>query len=246
MVRPTGFSVASAAAAAVLAAGALSGCASRADGSLGAAGGSSTSTASSSAGSPVPALSLPPGQAGAAAAATVTPVATIPAGSVPNTTGGATKAGLPQCTTADLSPEANVVADSAAAGHVTLNITITNTSAHKCTVYGFPGLDLEDKNQDAQPTKVIWDPSVAKTEITLAGGQSASSSARIDDDVPGSGEPQTGPCEAASYYLQITPPNNTTQLVAAIGGTGGGGITVCESGTMDVLALVPGSVGPRE
>lgn len=163
-----------------------------------------------------------------------------------NNGGAATAAGVPQCTTLDLSAEANVVADSAATGHITMNITVTNTSGHTCTMFGFPGLKLEDKNQDSQSTAVTWDPAIPKTLITLTNGKSASSSARYDMDLPVGSEPLTGPCEPASYYLQVTPPNNTTQLVTQIGDTGGSGITVCDSGALDVLAFVPGSVGPHE
>jgi Protein of unknown function (DUF4232) len=160
--------------------------------------------------------------------------------------GGPTHAGVPQCMTVDLSPEANIVADSAAAGHITMNITVTNTSGHACTIYGFPGLELEDVNQHDQATKVTWDPAVPKTLITLANGQSASSSAQLDKDLPVGSEPLTGPCEPASYEIQITPPNNTTQLVAPIGDTDNQGITVCDFGALDTLAFVPGSTGPHE
>ena len=225
---------AGAALAALLAAGVLSGCASNAgtptDGGSGAAADNT----------PGPALTLPAGQT--AAATTSTPNGSTKTGS----TNGATVAGVPQCQTPDLSPEANIVADSAASGHITMNITLTNNSGHKCTIYGFPGLQLEDKNQDSQPTQVTWDPAVTKTLITLANGQSASSSAQMDKDLPVGSEPLTGPCEPASFYIQITAPNNTTQLVATIGDTDGVGITVCNAGALDVLAFVPGSVGPHE
>lgn len=160
--------------------------------------------------------------------------------------GGPTHAGVPQCMTVDLSPEANIVAGSAAAGHITMNITVTNTSGHSCTIYGFPGLELEDVSQHDQATKVTWDPAVPKTLITLANGQSASSSAQLDKDLPVGSEPLTGPCEPASYEIQITPPNNTTQLVAPIGDTDNQGITVCDFGALDTLAFVPGSTGPHE
>jgi hypothetical protein len=153
---------------------------------------------------------------------------------------------VPQCQTADLSAEANTVAGSAAAGHLTMNITVTNTSGHTCTIYGFPGLALEDKNQDIQHTAVTWQPTIPKTLITLANGATASSSAQFDKDLPVGSEPLTGPCEPASFYLLVTAPNNTTQLVAPIGDTGGAGITVCDFGALNVLAFVPGSTGPQE
>ena len=225
-------------AAAVLATGVLSGCAAKSDAgtnALGSPGGSAD---------PGPALTLP-------AVATTGPSSTAAAqngsGSGSGSGGGsATQAGVPQCQTVDLSPEANIVAGSAATGHIAMNITVTNTSGHTCTIYGFPGLVLEDVNQHVQATKVTWDPAVAKSLITLANGQSASSAAHIDKDLPVGSEPLTGPCEPASYYIQITPPNNTSQLVATIGDTDGQGITVCDFGALDTLAFVPGSTGPQE
>ena len=157
-----------------------------------------------------------------------------------------TPASTPQCTTADLSGTVSLVAGSGAMGSESLNITLTNASNHTCTVYGFPGFKLEDKNQDAQTTKVTWDPAVAKKLITLSVGSSASTTARFDSGVPASGEPASGPCEPASFYMLITAPNNTTQLESQINGTGGNGITVCQYGALDVLALVPGPVGPNQ
>jgi hypothetical protein len=238
MNRHSGYAVGSVFAA-ILAAGLLGGCAA-ASGTTSGGG-----TPSGSGGTTGGVLILPsapttsPGSDGGGSAPTT-------AASQPGGGGPATAAGVPQCRTPDLSGEANIVAGSAAAGHITMNITVTNTSGHTCTIFGFPGLALEDTNQDVQPTKVTWDPAVAKTLITLANGASASSSAQLDKDLPVGSEPLSGPCEPASFYLQITPPNNTSQLVASIGDTGGAGITVCDFGALDVLAFVPGSTGPHE
>lgn len=233
--------------AAGLAAGVLSGCAG-ASGNAPSANGTEQGSSGNSPGSP---LILPPAQTTApvngsgGGPATTAPVVQ-PGGGGGNGGGPVTQAGVPQCHTQDLSAEANLVAGSAATGHITMNITVTNTSGHTCTIYGFPGLGLEDTNQDLQPTKVTWDTAIPKTLISLPNGGTASSSARIDKDLPVGSEPLTGPCEPASFYLQVTPPNNTSQLVATIGDTGGSGITVCDFGALDVLAFVPGSTGPQE
>ncbi|HEV2638769.1 MAG TPA: DUF4232 domain-containing protein [Actinocrinis sp.] len=239
---------AAAVAAALVAAGALGGCTATADG----AGRGALGPGSAGSASPAPVLTLPVVPVGAGGTVTAGSVTGgTGAGATPGNpapTGGATatQSGVPQCKTVDLSPEANVVTDSAAAGHIAMNITVTNNSGHTCYIDGFPGLALEDKDQNPVATKVTWDPAVAKTMITLTNGQSASSSAHLDMDLPSGSEPQTGPCEPASHYLLITPPNNTTQLVAQIGDTGGTGITVCDSGALDVLAFVAGAVGPQQ
>ena len=174
------------------------------------------------------------------------PGAPTSAASTGPATPAGTAAGTPQCQTPDMTVAVALVAGSQGMGSASLNITLTNTSGHKCTVTGFPGVALEDKNKDQQPTKVTWDPSVPKTTITLANGASASSTARFDADVPGPGEPNSGPCESASLYMLVTPPNNKTQLVAPIDGTNNAGITVCESGALNVLALIPGTTGPNQ
>jgi len=162
------------------------------------------------------------------------------------TTQSSTGTAVPQCQTADMTATVAEVAGSEGAGSASLNITLTNTSGHSCSVYGFPGLGLEDKNEDKQPTTVTWDPAIAKTVVTLANGASASSTARFDADVPGPGEPTSGACEPSSEYMLVTPPNNQSQLVARIGGTGNAGVTVCESGALQVFALVPGTTGPNQ
>ena len=231
--RRTEYAIGGALAATALTAGVLAGC----TGNSGAgptAGGAATSSspavAPSSGPLTLPSVTGPPSTAG------------------PGPTGGAatTAPAVPQCLTDGMTAAVSVVAGSQGAGSASLNITLTNTSGNPCTVTGFPGLGLEDKNQDVQPAKVTWDKAVAKSAITLANGASASSTARFDADVPGPGEPTSGPCEPASVYMLVTPPNNQTPLAVVIGGTGNAGITVCESGALDVFALVPGGTGPRQ
>jgi hypothetical protein len=153
---------------------------------------------------------------------------------------------VPQCHTAGLVVSVSVVSGSQGMGHESLNVTLTNVSGHSCTVYGFPGFQLENANHTDQPTAVTWVSGVPKTLVTLADGKSAATTVRIDDDVPAPSEPQTGACEPTSVYLQVTPPNETTQLVQKIGPMSTSGITVCEHGALDVFAFVPGSVGPNQ
>jgi len=226
MSRKTEYSIGGLLAAAALTAGVVAGC-NGGPGSPGGTTGAGSPNSSSSSGGAVVLPTAPSSTSGAPS---------------PSATSGATTAGVPQCQVANLVATVNVVAGSQAMGQESLNITLTNTSGRSCTVYGFPGLALEDKNQDIQATKLSWDPGVPKTLITLANGASASTTAQFDADVPASGEPASGPCEAPSFYLEVTPPNNQNQLEAKITGAPSG-ITVCNHGAIQVLALVPGSTG---
>lgn len=233
MITKTG-RVATAALAAALGIGTLAGC----------VGPSTTGTASASQSSVVTATT-----SGAAVAPT-TAGGGGSGGGV--STGGPTVAGVPQCTTANVVAAVYVVAGSQGMGHESLNLTLTNISGHSCTVYGFPGLQLMEENAQDQPgadqaTSVNWDPGVPKTLVTLADSGSASTTIQFDMDVPGVGEPSSGPCEPDSYYLAVIPPNNTTAVTARIGGPNSTtGITVCEQGRLQVLAFVAGSTGANQ
>jgi hypothetical protein len=151
-------------------------------------------------------------------------------------------AGLPRCIVTDLSPAVHVVAGSQGAGHELLNITLTNTSGHVCRTYGFPGLQLEDRNSAGQATNVIRDFSVKPTTLVVDSGASVSAMVRFDFDVPAGDEPKTGACEAPSVYLTIIPPEEGRAMSASITG---GPVTVCNHGTLDLLPLVSGVTGPN-
>jgi hypothetical protein len=132
---------------------------------------------------------------------------------------------------------------SQATGHESLNIKLTNNSGHDCTVYGYPGMKLMDANNAGQATTVNRDHSQKPTTITVADGASVATTARIDFSLPSKDEPQSGNCEAPSVYLEITPPDETTQLSTTITG---GPVTVCNHGTIDVLPFISGSTGPNQ
>ena len=179
-----------------------------------------------------------PGQSSGAA---TTPA---PSGASSSATPGSTgAAGLPRCHTADLSPAVNIVTGSQGAGSESMNIKLTNQSGHTCTVYGYPGMKLEDTNASGQATTVTRNRGLTPATLTVANGASVATTARFDFDMPVPDEPQTGNCEAPSVYLQITPPDETTQLSATITG---GPVTVCNHGTIDVLPFVAGSTGPNQ
>jgi hypothetical protein len=148
--------------------------------------------------------------------------------------------GLPRCHTADLSPTVSIVAGSQGAGHEQMGVNLKNNSGHTCTIFGYPGMMLQDQNGAGQATTVTRNHSATPTTVVLQNGGSASAVVSFDFDMPGPGEPTTGDCEPPSYSLLITPPDETNQLTAPIGG---GPVTVCQSGTLDVLPFFAGTTG---
>ncbi|MBS2965852.1 DUF4232 domain-containing protein, partial [Actinocrinis puniceicyclus] len=171
---------------------------------------------------------------------------TLPAPSASTSAGGRSALPpdkVPQCHTVDLSPSVSIVPGSQGAGHELMNIRLANTSGRTCTVYGYPGMKLEDANGSGQATTVTRNRSMAPKTIVVPNGGSVATTARFDFDIPAADESQTGNCEAPSVYLQITPPDETTQLSASIGG---GPITVCEHGALDVLPFVAGPKGANQ
>jgi len=150
---------------------------------------------------------------------------------------------VPRCHTTDLIPAASIVAGSQAAGSESLNLKLTNNSGHTCTVYGYPGMMLEDTNSSGQATTVTRNTAVKPATISLANGASAATTVHFDFDMPAADEAKTGNCEAPSVYLLITPPDETTQLSTTIIG---GPVTVCNHGTLDTLAFVAGVKGANQ
>ena len=153
-----------------------------------------------------------------------------------------------RCHTPELSASYTVVADSAAAGSISYNLRLTNKSMHQCTIYGFAGMLLLDANHKPLPTKVQWDSLVPKRLLRLNPGGSAAATVRFSPDVPGVGDNasaapgQQWTCEPTAYYTEVTPPDETTQLVTAVSPA----TPVCERGTMAVSAFVAGSTGPNQ
>lgn len=212
--------------AAALTAGIVAGCSSSSSGNEPSATATESSAATPSPSSSVSAVTLP-----------------APTASTTASGAGQGSAKVPQCHTADLSPAVTIVPGSQATGHELMNLKLTNTSGHTCTVYGYPGMMLEDANSSGQATKVTRDRSLTPKTIVVPYNGSVATSVRFDFDIPASDEPQTGPCEAPSVYLLITPPDEETQLSTTISG---GPVTVCEHGALNVLPFTPGPKGANQ
>lgn len=179
-----------------------------------------------------------------AAPSTAPSTASVSSSAAPGTSsagaGSGPTEGVARCHTRDLSAAFSYRLGSSGMGHVGYIIELTNTSAHPCTVYGHPGLQLLDAHHKPLPTHVQWNGQVPNRVVTLAPAASASASAYFSPDIPGVGDAQSGACQPVAAYTEITAPNETTHLVVPVTPP----TSVCERGTMSVSALVAGTKGP--
>jgi len=223
------------------------GCNATANPSPSGSGGSAPATTSDAQTSAVPAVTLPANNAGTSAVPTDTaPVKAAPAktapppASAPGPASGAS--GTPRCHTSNLSASYTVVVGSAAAGSISYNLRLTNTSMHQCTIYGYAGMLLLDANHKPLPTNVQRDSLAPKRLLRLDPGGSAAATVRFSPDVNGVGDKPGQPCQPTAHYTEVTPPDETTQLVTAVSPP----TSVCERGTMALSAFVAGRTGPNQ
>ncbi|MGH9123879.1 MAG: DUF4232 domain-containing protein [Acidimicrobiales bacterium] len=127
------------------------------------------------------------------------PATTAPTTSVPRVTSAT-------CTPSDLS--ATVVDATGGAGHGEQTVELKNVTSTQCVMYGYPGIGLLDPSGKMQPLNVLRatgagfaDPAVPVTPVSLAPGALGSfwmEWLNVNGSVGGT--------------LEITPPNQTTQL----------------------------------
>lgn len=222
----------------------VAGCAATAGASPHAAGSSTTpESVTLPSGAPSSAVSSPAAPSNAASSAVGAPSANQSTAAA----NGAV-AGTPRCHTADLSASFTAVPGSAGAGNISYNLRLTNKTTHLCTIYGFPGMLLLDAQRRPLPTNVVWDSLVAKRLVWLIPNASAASTVRFSPDVPGSGDNGTAApgqkwtCEPTAYNIEVTPPDETTQLVTGVVPP----TPVCERGTMQTSAFIAGGTGPNQ
>jgi hypothetical protein len=176
------------------------------------------------------------------------PQGQTPSQSAANGSNGGQANGSSRCHTSELSASFTVVANSAGAGNISYNLRLTNTSMHQCTIYGYAGMLLLGANHDPLPTHVIRDTLVPRQLPRINPGGSVAATVRLSPDVPGPGDNgpaapgQTWVCQPTSYYTEVTPPDETTQLVTAVSPP----TPVCSSGTMQISAFVAGPTGPNQ
>ncbi|MER6076501.1 DUF4232 domain-containing protein [Streptomyces sp. NPDC001817] len=135
-------------------------------------------------------------------------------------------AAVPACRTADLT--ASLHGSQAGAGNFGKTLVLANASHRTCTVTGYPGLGLENARHKTQRIKVVWgatyfqhDP--GRHTVTLKPGQAATA-------VLAWNAPQ-GRTSLTPAYLQVTPPNQRTDLTIPFAP---GAI---DAGTLHVTAL---------
>ena len=148
---------------------------------------------------------------------------------------GRSPAPAPRCHTGDLSATLRPL--NSAAGQRYAALSLANRSGHTCRVYGYVGMLLLDASSTPLPTDVVRNANPGPAVVSLSPGQSAFTVLHWTV-VAGPGESQTAQCEPQPAYLEITPPDETTQLMVDWNMQ-----FVCLHGRIDVGALSPGT-GP--
>ena len=93
-------------------------------------------------------------------------------------------------------------------------LTLTNTSNHSCTLYGYPGLQLLNAKLQPLRTRTLWgmtnfDRNQVKSPIVLSPGETAS--ADISFGVYG-----TPSNSVLATYMEVTPPNCYSHFILKI------------------------------
>ena len=142
-----------------------------------------------------------------AAALTAAATALLVAGSAGSAVAATASPGVraPQrCQTAVLAASLRVVGSQEGVGNRGEDLVLTNTSHQTCTVYGYPGLGLQNAKHKALAIKVVWGSTYFAADprphtITLKPGQSAY--ADLAWHAP------YGTKSVTPSYLEVTPPD---------------------------------------
>ena len=140
------------------------------------------------------------------------------------------------CTTQQLSASFGMVG--VWAGNRYVQVILTNHGAGPCSTIGYVGLQLLGAGTQTIPTNVVRDGPGTPSTIVIGPGAQASGLLHWGA-IAGSGESQTGPCEATPERVEVTPPNQVQPLTIAwsLG-------PVCEQGRIDASPLVLGVPSP--
>jgi hypothetical protein len=136
---------------------------------------------------------------------------------------------LPRCHTRDLA--GRLERGSPGAGQRYATLLLRNRSSHRCRVFGYIGAQLLGSGGRALPTRIVRDHSLTPRTVVLRPGRSAQALLHWGA-IPSGAEPQSGPCEPTPQRIEITPPDETTQLIVPwrFG-------PVCQRGRIDVRPL---------
>jgi hypothetical protein len=133
------------------------------------------------------------------------------------------------CTGSQLSGNFQAVGGSGAAGQISYELKLTNTSQTRCSVTGVPQVQLLDAKKAALPTHVVGPHSdMLVTPVLMAPGVSATAQARFSSSVPGKGDAKSGPCQPEAWYLRVSPGGGGTVDTDIAPPT-----SVCERGTLN-------------
>jgi len=146
--------------------------------------------------------------------------------------------GAPPCTTQQLSGSFGTLG--AGAGNRQVRVVLTNHGSAACSMIGYPGLQLLGAGNQPVPTTVVRDGPGSPSTVVVAPGGQASGSLHWGA-IAGTGESQTGPCEATPQQVEVTPPNQVQPLT--IGWSFG---PVCEQGHLDAGPLQLGVPAPGQ
>jgi hypothetical protein len=135
-------------------------------------------------------------------------------------------AAVARCHTSQLA--ASLRAGSPGAGQRYALLSLRNRSRRTCRVFGYAGLQLLDANRRKLPTTLVRDRAKAPRRVVLAPGHRTRALLHWTI-VPGPGEPQTGACEPAPRWAQVTPPDERALLLIPwrLG-------PVCQHGRIDI------------
>lgn len=136
---------------------------------------------------------------GVALAATSAPAAPVSRGSV-----SVASASVPRCYSQNISAALHG-AETGRANHVGFILTLTNNGPRSCSLYGYPGLGLQDWKHHTVPSHTFWgstwfDRDPGRHVIILSPGETASASLAFTSGA------RRGAVIAA--YLVVTPPNS--------------------------------------
>jgi hypothetical protein len=157
----------------------------------------------------------------AAAAPAATPVTASPPGAAPvsgTRTADPVRPAVPRCRENKLST--SVTSYQLGGGQAGIILKLTNAGTASCSLYGYPGLGVEDGSHRVLPSQTHWGPTYFAHDpgpslVILSPGQSATSSVAFAGGWPHKGW---------AYFLEVTPPNEYAHAVIALSyGVGGAG-----------------------
>jgi hypothetical protein len=148
--------------------------------------------------------------------------------------------GVPACRSSALS--AHLVGQNGATGRLLLYMALTNTSAVRCAVRGYPGISLLDaaNNELGAPADRLpagaWSflPGAKGGTVVLGKGDAASFTVLREN--PGNVDGCLTPAEATTAAtMRIFPPDNTVPLLVPL--TNGSGLTACTKASIHELQV---------